>query len=117
MPAEKDHELIVVGVDGSAGSDAALRWAMNHARKSGAEVHALMAWEFPASYGYAPSYDDFDWAGFDFGPHRFSRVMDVDLSQWERELDSHDAFFDRLGAKRPDALLSERDRLAGRMAM
>jgi GTP-dependent phosphoenolpyruvate carboxykinase len=43
--------------------------------------------------------------------------MDVDLSQWERELDLHDAFFERLGAKRPNALMSERDRLAGRISM
>jgi phosphoenolpyruvate carboxykinase (GTP) len=64
-----------------------------------------------------PRYDDFDWNGLDFGEHRFSRVMNVDLSQWERELDSHDAFFRRLGSKRPDALMSERDRLAGRIAM
>jgi phosphoenolpyruvate carboxykinase (GTP) len=67
--------------------------------------------------GYVPRYDDFDWRGFDFGAHRFSSVMDVDLSQWERELDLHDAFFERLGAKRPNALMSERDRLAGRIAM
>ncbi|HKP66257.1 MAG TPA: phosphoenolpyruvate carboxykinase (GTP) [Casimicrobiaceae bacterium] len=67
--------------------------------------------------GYVPRYDDFDWRGFDFGANRFSSVMDVDLSLWERELDSHDAFFERLGAKRPNALMSERDRLAGRIAM
>ncbi|HKU85240.1 MAG TPA: phosphoenolpyruvate carboxykinase (GTP) [Casimicrobiaceae bacterium] len=67
--------------------------------------------------GYVPRYADFDWQGFDFGAHRFSSVMDVDLSQWERELDLHDAFFERLGEKRPNALMSERDRLAGRMAM
>ena len=67
--------------------------------------------------GYVPRYADLDWQGFDFGAHRFSSVMDVDLSQWERELDLHDAFFERLGTKRPDALMSERDRLAGRIAM
>ena len=67
--------------------------------------------------GYVPRYADFDGQGFDFGAHRFSSVMDVDLSQLERELDLHDAFFDRLGAKRPNALMSERDRLAGRIAM
>jgi phosphoenolpyruvate carboxykinase (GTP) len=67
--------------------------------------------------GYVPRYEDFDWNGFDFGERRFSSVMHVDLGQWERELDSHDAFFERLGTKRPDALMSERDRLAGRIAM
>jgi hypothetical protein len=42
--------------------------------------------------------------------------MEVDLALWERELGSHDRFFERLGAKRPDALMNERDRLAGRIA-
>jgi phosphoenolpyruvate carboxykinase (GTP) len=67
--------------------------------------------------GFVPRYDDLDWNGFDFGARQFSTVMDVDLSLWERELNLHDEFFDRLGAKRPVALLSERDRLAGRIAL
>ena len=67
--------------------------------------------------GFVPRYDDLDWSGFDFGARRFSNVMEVDLALWERELGSHDEFFERLGAKRPDALMSERDRLAGRIAM
>ena len=67
--------------------------------------------------GFVPEYDHLDWSGFDFGPTRFSTVMAVDLEQWERELTSHDALFERLGAKRPETLVNERDRLAGRMAM
>jgi phosphoenolpyruvate carboxykinase (GTP) len=67
--------------------------------------------------GFVPRFDDIDWKGFDFGARRFSNVMEVDLALWETELGSHDKFFERLGAKRPDALMSERDRLAGRIAM
>lgn len=45
---------IVVGVDGSPGSTAALEWAVGEAAaKRGASVHAVMAWEQPQSY--APS--------------------------------------------------------------
>jgi phosphoenolpyruvate carboxykinase (GTP) len=66
--------------------------------------------------GLVPRFDDLDWSGFDFGPARFSNVMTVDLSLWERELGSHDRFFERLGEKRPVALLSERDRLAASIA-
>ena len=66
--------------------------------------------------GFVPRFDDLDWSGFDFGVRRFSNVMEVDLALWERELGSHDRFFERLGAKRPDALMNERDRLAGRIA-
>jgi nucleotide-binding universal stress UspA family protein len=38
---------IVVGVDGSAESAAALRWACREALLRGAEVHAVRAWEPP----------------------------------------------------------------------
>lgn len=38
---------IVVGVDASAGSTAALEWAIGEARVRGASVTALMAWELP----------------------------------------------------------------------
>jgi nucleotide-binding universal stress UspA family protein len=55
-------QLIVVGVDGSAGSVEALRWALSEARSTGAEVRVVVAWDMPATYGYAPTYDDVDWA-------------------------------------------------------
>jgi nucleotide-binding universal stress UspA family protein len=42
---------IVVGVDGSAQSKAALAWAIRQARLTGATVEAVIAWEFPATYG------------------------------------------------------------------
>ena len=35
---------IVVGVDGSPGSKAALRWALRHADRTGADVEALSVW-------------------------------------------------------------------------
>jgi nucleotide-binding universal stress UspA family protein len=38
---------IVVGVDGSAESAAALRWACREASLRGAQVHAVHAWEAP----------------------------------------------------------------------
>jgi nucleotide-binding universal stress UspA family protein len=44
---------IVVGVDGSASSKAALAWAARQARLTGATVEAIIAWEYPATYGYA----------------------------------------------------------------
>jgi len=69
------------------------------------------------SLGLVPRYDHLDWSGMDFDPARFSQVMGVDPAQLQRELNSHDALFDRLGDKRPDRLLRERDRLAGRLAM
>ncbi|MEV0067934.1 MULTISPECIES: universal stress protein [unclassified Amycolatopsis] len=41
-----DQSDIVVGVDGSAGSAAALRWALSEAHTSGRRVVALRAWTF-----------------------------------------------------------------------
>ena len=40
---------IVVGIDGSKGSAAALRWALEEAQLRGAEVHAVMAWHQPVA--------------------------------------------------------------------
>ncbi|MDQ0381172.1 universal stress protein [Amycolatopsis thermophila] len=40
---------IVVGVDGSAGSAAALRWAVSEAARSDREVVAVNAWTYPGT--------------------------------------------------------------------
>jgi nucleotide-binding universal stress UspA family protein len=52
---------VVVGVDGSPSSKAALRWALAQARRTGGRVQALITWEFPAYYGMGGSvpYEDF----------------------------------------------------------
>jgi nucleotide-binding universal stress UspA family protein len=43
---------IVVGVDGSAPSLHALRWADRQAALTGASLEAVTAWEMPASFGW-----------------------------------------------------------------
>jgi nucleotide-binding universal stress UspA family protein len=48
---------IVVGVDGSAPSMAALRWAIHQAKLTGSSVDAVIAWHLPAGYGMAPMAD------------------------------------------------------------
>ena len=48
---------IVVGVDGSPSSRAALRWAVRHAAVTGGTVDAVIAWQLPMlleSYSWAP---------------------------------------------------------------
>ncbi|MFD5465660.1 universal stress protein [Kitasatospora sp. NPDC127059] len=54
---------IVVGVDGSPASRAALRWAVRQAELTGAAVDAVIAWQYPVGYG-SPSavVPDFDFA-------------------------------------------------------
>lgn len=48
---------IVVGVDGSEPSKAALRWAIRQATLTGACVDAVTAWRYPTGYGWAPVAD------------------------------------------------------------
>ncbi|MBP0448395.1 universal stress protein [Kitasatospora sp. RG8] len=58
-PNGSAHGRIVVGIDGSAPSKAALRWAVGQAGLTGARVHAVAAWEYPSLYGwFAPMTDD-----------------------------------------------------------
>jgi nucleotide-binding universal stress UspA family protein len=54
---------IVVGVDGSASSAQALRWAAAQARRTGAEVHAVAAWTPPTVYVWGMGLsDDINWS-------------------------------------------------------
>jgi len=50
-------QRIVVGVDGSESSKAALRWAIRQAKLTGASVDAVSAWRYPTGYGWAPVAD------------------------------------------------------------
>ncbi|MEU0219362.1 universal stress protein [Streptomyces sp. NPDC006265] len=53
---------VVVGVDGSPASRAALRWAVHHARMVGGAVEAIYVWDTPSARGWSgPAVDpDFD---------------------------------------------------------
>jgi nucleotide-binding universal stress UspA family protein len=52
---------IVVGVDGSASSKAALEWAIGQATLTGDAIEAVVAWEYPISYGYPMPPLDTSW--------------------------------------------------------
>jgi nucleotide-binding universal stress UspA family protein len=77
MAAEVEHtklEKIVVGVDGTPLGAKALRWAVEYARKTGAEVEALLAWHLPAGFLFNPATTDGDYAG------RQQEVLDKAIS-------------------------------------
>ncbi len=69
QPSPGSEHLVVVGVDGSPSSRAALAWAVEHARLTGATVEAVIAWEVRANYGGypvpvpSPAPPNVDWAG------------------------------------------------------
>lgn len=59
---------VVVGIDGSAGSGRALRWAADEAGEHGAELYVVMAYAIPAppltiGYGAPPWRSDDAWRG------------------------------------------------------
>ncbi len=58
MPAEVARPVIVAGVDGSDDSKEALRWAAREASVTGAEVHAVSAWQVPLTIWVVPSYTE-----------------------------------------------------------
>ncbi|MGW3497638.1 universal stress protein [Streptomyces sp. NPDC001020] len=62
MDRDVSRPRVVVGVDGSPSSHAALRWAVRYAGLIGGRVDAVAAWELPGMYGWsAPAVDaDFD---------------------------------------------------------
>ncbi|HEX6501042.1 MAG TPA: universal stress protein [Micromonosporaceae bacterium] len=53
---------VVVGLDGSDVSKAALRWALRYASRTHGTVQAIIAWNFPAAYEWGPVLvgDDFE---------------------------------------------------------
>ena len=61
---------IIVGVDGSAHSQDALRWAAHFAAIFGARLHAVSCWEYPSSYGWASIAPDWSPA------HDMEKVLD-----------------------------------------
>lgn len=46
-----DPPTVVVGVDGSAASRAAIGWAAQYAQATGAVIHAVLAWQAPGLIG------------------------------------------------------------------
>lgn len=52
---------VVTGVDGSEPSKAALAWAADYARLSGAPLEVIVAWHIPSAYDWTvPMPDDWD---------------------------------------------------------
>jgi phosphoenolpyruvate carboxykinase (GTP) len=86
-----------------------LQWIVDRCQGRGNAVETAL--------GLEPGYGDLDWTGLDFPAEKFAQVMKVDKAMWTSELAAHDELFGKLGAKRPPALATERERLGGRITV
>lgn len=66
---------IVVGVDGSAASVDALRWAMTQAELTAATVQAIATWQSPSEHGIALYAAEIDWVDIT------QRTLDVAIKE------------------------------------
>ncbi|MFF4764503.1 universal stress protein [Streptomyces sp. NPDC001292] len=53
MGTDTSKPRVVVGVDGSPSSHAALRWAVRYAGLVGGTVDVVAAWDLPGAYGWS----------------------------------------------------------------
>ena len=62
MVDQQENGLIVVGIDGSDSSLAALEWALNSARRRNAKVVAVTGFDIPWTMNITPPHTDNDYA-------------------------------------------------------
>jgi nucleotide-binding universal stress UspA family protein len=63
LTADQQAGRVVVGVDGSAASLTALRWAAGVAAATGWSIDVVRAWQHPLNYGWDAGVDAIDWEG------------------------------------------------------
>ncbi|BCJ49766.1 universal stress protein [Actinoplanes sp. NBRC 14428] len=68
---------MVVGVDGSPASKAALRWALRHAGRIGADVEAVAVWTPPAAYYYGAEWAAAAYPGDELGAATETMLLDT----------------------------------------
>jgi nucleotide-binding universal stress UspA family protein len=57
---ENKTPLVVVGVDDSADSMAALRWADRYCQATGASLRVVVAWQWAVAYGYPMTFEGYN---------------------------------------------------------
>ena len=62
-------------------------------------------------FGWVPRPGDLDLSGLEIAPERFREATDIDLDEWETELESQREFFDKIGPTMPKALKLTRELL------
>ncbi len=84
-----------------------LKWVVDraHGRTLGKET----------PIGWAPHYDDIDWAGMDFPKAKFDELQAFDHSAWRQEVLGHEELFLDLHDRLPPEMIYERELLICRL--
>jgi phosphoenolpyruvate carboxykinase (GTP) len=85
----------------------ALKWILDRSHGRVAAKETLV--------GNVPRVEDLNLNGLDQGLETAAKVMNVDLGEWEAELDSQQEWFDKLGKTLPRAISLQRDVLLERV--
>ena len=86
-----------------------LKWIVERCEGRAAGVETAL--------GAAPAFEDLNWTGLAFDKGRFERVMSIDGSTWNKELEQHDQLFAKIGEKLPGRLRERRRALESRLRM
>ncbi|MBI3938135.1 MAG: phosphoenolpyruvate carboxykinase (GTP), partial [Betaproteobacteria bacterium] len=79
-----------------------LRWVIERCRGRAGAVQTGLGW--------MPRYEDLDWRGLEgYSRIRFDELMSIDAALWRRELQEHDALFDKLKERLPRELVLKRE--------
>ncbi|WPB57132.1 phosphoenolpyruvate carboxykinase (GTP) [Xylophilus sp. GOD-11R] len=66
--------------------------------------------------GTSPAYEDLNWTGLDFTREHFETASRCDATTWKEELELHEALFDQIGERLPQALRDTKASLEKRLA-
>jgi phosphoenolpyruvate carboxykinase (GTP) len=67
-------------------------------------------------FGVAPTYGEMNWTGLNFSAEQFATVTSIDKAAWQAELKLHDAHFEQLAHRLPQALVATKAALEQRLA-
>lgn len=78
-----------------------LKWIVERSHGRAVSVESPIGW--------IPRYEDLDWRGLDFSKEQFSKVMSIDVKEWQQEILLHEELFIKLYDRLPKELNNIRD--------
>jgi phosphoenolpyruvate carboxykinase (GTP) len=68
------------------------------------------------AFGVSPAYEELNWTALDFSREQFAKVMSIDKSDWDKELQLHAELFSQLAYHLPRELIETKARIEQRLA-